>query len=279
MFVLKLVILRSIVRRLVNFDNTILEFRPFRPFRIKKQQRSSSEFMSILSTRSHLRRALSRHIPHFPSLPQYQFRSSSNGQRRSSSNGQRRSGDIYTRLIEERIVFLNQPIEDAVASNLVAQLLFLEAEDSSAPISLILNSPGQPSRNATRPCPFDNIIRGAGGSVTAGFAIYDTVSLSSSPSRFSADSFSVCVCLDAGKSIWVNNDSELADADGIVWTRIVHLKSSPHDRQRSSFINGFVAARCRRTWSQTRPPEFLHHDTPAVGWSRWTSVGHQYCRC
>ncbi|BGP49280.1 hypothetical protein JCM10450v2_005164 [Rhodotorula kratochvilovae] len=65
-----------------------------------------------------------------------------------------RVSDVYSRLLQERIVFLNGPIEDALSSVTVAQLLFLEAE-SSAPISLYINSPG--------------------GSVTAGMAIYDTM--------------------------------------------------------------------------------------------------------
>ncbi|BGO92646.1 hypothetical protein NBRC10512_008176 [Rhodotorula toruloides] len=65
-----------------------------------------------------------------------------------------RVSDVYSRLLQERIVFLNGPVEDALSSVVVAQLLFLEAE-SSAPISLYINSPG--------------------GSVTAGMAIYDTM--------------------------------------------------------------------------------------------------------
>ncbi|GAA5940030.1 hypothetical protein JCM1841_001952 [Sporobolomyces salmonicolor] len=65
-----------------------------------------------------------------------------------------RVSDVYSRLLQERIVFLNGPIDDALSSVVVAQLLFLEAE-SSAPISLYINSPG--------------------GSVTAGLAIYDTM--------------------------------------------------------------------------------------------------------
>ncbi|GAA6028734.1 hypothetical protein JCM8097_007368 [Rhodosporidiobolus ruineniae] len=71
-----------------------------------------------------------------------------------------RVSDVYSRLLQERIVFLNAPIDDALSSVVVAQLLFLEAE-SSAPISLYVNSPG--------------------GSVTAGLAIYDTMQFISCP--------------------------------------------------------------------------------------------------
>ncbi|EKM83391.1 hypothetical protein AGABI1DRAFT_110056 [Agaricus bisporus var. burnettii JB137-S8] len=72
-----------------------------------------------------------------------------------------RSYDIFSRLLRERVIMLHGPIRDTDATLVVAQLLFLEAEDSSKPIHLYINSPG--------------------GSVTAGLAIYDTVQYVSSP--------------------------------------------------------------------------------------------------
>ncbi len=66
-----------------------------------------------------------------------------------------RAFDIYSRLLRERIVFLGTQVDDNVADSLVAQLLFLEAEDPEKDIQLYINSPG--------------------GSVTAGMAIYDTM--------------------------------------------------------------------------------------------------------
>ncbi len=66
-----------------------------------------------------------------------------------------RSYDIYSRLLKERIVFLGTPVDDAVASLIVAQMLFLEAEDPDKDITFYINSPG--------------------GVVTAGMAIYDTM--------------------------------------------------------------------------------------------------------
>lgn len=66
-----------------------------------------------------------------------------------------RSYDIYSRLLNERIVFLGEPIDDAVANTIVAQLLHLESADPDKDISLYINSPG--------------------GSVSAGLAIYDTM--------------------------------------------------------------------------------------------------------
>ena len=63
--------------------------------------------------------------------------------------------DIYTRLGVERILFLGSEVNDGIANSLVAQMLYLDSEDSSKPIYLYINSPG--------------------GSVTAGLAIYDTI--------------------------------------------------------------------------------------------------------
>ncbi|AVH63338.1 ATP-dependent Clp endopeptidase, proteolytic subunit ClpP [Nostoc sp. 'Peltigera membranacea cyanobiont' 213] len=66
-----------------------------------------------------------------------------------------RAFDIYSRLLRERIIFLGTPIDDAVANSIVAQLLFLDSEDSEKDIQMYVNSPG--------------------GSVYAGMAIYDTI--------------------------------------------------------------------------------------------------------
>ncbi|NQV51291.1 MAG: ATP-dependent Clp endopeptidase proteolytic subunit ClpP [Candidatus Marinimicrobia bacterium] len=66
-----------------------------------------------------------------------------------------RAYDIYSRLLKERIIFLSTPIDDSIASLVVAQLLFLEAEDSEKDINLYINSPG--------------------GIITSGMAIMDTM--------------------------------------------------------------------------------------------------------
>jgi ATP-dependent Clp protease protease subunit len=72
----------------------------------------------------------------------------------SSSRGER-AYDIYSRLLRERIIFLGDAVEDNVANLVIAQLLFLDAEDPERDISLYINSPG--------------------GVITAGLAIYDTM--------------------------------------------------------------------------------------------------------
>jgi len=71
-----------------------------------------------------------------------------------TSRGER-TYDIYSRLLADRIIFLGMPIDDYVANYIIAQLLFLEAEDPDKDINIYINSPG--------------------GSVTAGLAIYDTM--------------------------------------------------------------------------------------------------------
>ena len=71
------------------------------------------------------------------------------------TNRGERAYDIYSRLLKENIIFLGMPIDDQIADLIVAQLLYLEAEDPDKDISVYINSPG--------------------GSVTAGMAIYDTM--------------------------------------------------------------------------------------------------------
>ena len=71
-----------------------------------------------------------------------------------TSRGER-SYDIYSRLLKERIIFLGEEVNETTASLIVAQMLFLEAEDPEKDIQFYINSPG--------------------GSVTAGMAIYDTM--------------------------------------------------------------------------------------------------------
>ena len=71
------------------------------------------------------------------------------------TGGRERQYDIYSRLLEDRIIFLGDQVTDGLANSLIAQLLFLQKENRSQDISLFINSPG--------------------GSVTAGLAIYDTM--------------------------------------------------------------------------------------------------------
>lgn len=82
-----------------------------------------------------------------------------------------RAYDIYSRLLKDRIIFLGEPIDDHVANLIIAQLLFLDAENSSKDIKFYINTPG--------------------GSVTAGLAIYDTMQF------IKADVSTICVGMAA----------------------------------------------------------------------------------
>ena len=82
-----------------------------------------------------------------------------------------RSYDIYSRLLEDRVIFLTGEINDAVADTVVAQLIYLEGKDPNKDISLYINSPG--------------------GSVTAGLAIYDTMNF------IKCDVSTICIGLAA----------------------------------------------------------------------------------
>lgn len=87
------------------------------------------------------------------------------------SNRGERSYDIYSRLLEDRIIFLSDEVNDVTASLIVAQMLFLDAKDSDKDIQFYINSPG--------------------GSVTAGLAIYDTMQ------HVKADVSTICVGMAA----------------------------------------------------------------------------------
>jgi ATP-dependent Clp protease protease subunit len=76
---------------------------------------------------------------------------------RGGSGGMTLNDSVYDRLLRERIIFLGQPVDDAIANQICAQLLLLSAEDGTRDINLYINSPG--------------------GSVTAGMAIFDTMEL------------------------------------------------------------------------------------------------------
>lgn len=78
-----------------------------------------------------------------------------------------RAYDIYSRLLKDRVIFLGEPVDDSVANTLIAQLLFLDAENSKEDIKLYINSPG--------------------GSVTAALALYDTIQ------HVKADVSTICI--------------------------------------------------------------------------------------
>jgi len=100
------------------------------------------------------------------------------------TNRGERAYDIYSRLLKDRIILLGSAIDDNVANSIVAQLLFLEAEDPEKDISLYINSPG--------------------GSITAGMAIYDTMQF------INADVSTICIGMAASMGAFLLT----AGADG-----------------------------------------------------------------
>jgi ATP-dependent Clp protease protease subunit len=95
------------------------------------------------------------------------------------TNRGERAYDIYSRLLKDRIIMLGTPIDDNVANSVVAQLLFLNAEDSDKDISLYINSPG--------------------GSISAGMAIYDTVQ------HIKPDVSTICIGMAASMGAFLLN--------------------------------------------------------------------------
>ena len=98
-----------------------------------------------------------------------------------TSRGER-SYDIYSRLLEDRIIFLSGEIDDAVANTVVAQLIYLEAKDPQKDISLYINSPG--------------------GSVSAGLAIYDTMNY------IKCDVSTICIGMAASMGAFLLSSGE-----------------------------------------------------------------------
>jgi ATP-dependent Clp protease protease subunit len=98
------------------------------------------------------------------------------------TNKGERSYDIYSRLLEDRIVFLAGGIDDNVANLIVAELLYLEGKDPSKDIQLYINSPG--------------------GSVSAGFAIYDTMNY------IKCDVCTICIGLAASMGAFLLSSGE-----------------------------------------------------------------------
>ncbi len=131
-----------------------------------------------------------------------------------------RAFDIFSRLLRERIIFLGQPIDDTISNVVVAQLLFLEAEDPEKDIFVYINSPG--------------------GSVTAGMAIYDTMQ------HIGPDVSTICVGLAASMGAFLL-------AGGTTGKRI----SLPHAR--IMIHQPLGGAQGQATDIEIQAKEILHH--------------------
>ena len=164
------------------------------------------------------------------------------------TSGGERSYDIYSRLLKDRIIFLNGEVTDDMAAVAVAQLLFLESQDSKKDIFIYINSPG--------------------GSVSAGLAIYDTVKF------ISCDVSTICIGLAASMgSVLLSSGTKgkrmiLPNAEVMI-----HQPSGGSQGQASEIaieaehiiairkrLNGILAANCGR------PVEDLEKDTDRDHW-------------
>ena len=106
-----------------------------------------------------------------------------------------RAFDIFSRLLRERIVFLGQQVDDSISNIIVAQLLFLEADDPEKDIFLYINSPG--------------------GSVTAGMAIYDTMQ------HIRPDVSTICVGLAASMGAFLLTGGAKGKRLSLLYIRIM----------------------------------------------------------
>lgn len=159
------------------------------------------------------------------------------------TNRGERSYDIYSRLLNDRIVFLSEEVNDVTASLVVAQLLYLEAQDADKEISLYINSPG--------------------GSISSGMAIYDTMNF------IKCDVSTICIGMAAsmgafllaagakGKRIALPNSEimihqPLGSAEGQATDILIHAN---HIKRIRETINGVLAD------ATGKPIEVIRQDT------------------
>jgi ATP-dependent Clp protease protease subunit len=174
-----------------------------------------------------------------------------------TSNRGERAFDIYSRLLRERIIFVNGQVEDNMAALVCAQLLFLEAENPKKEISLYINSPG--------------------GVVSAGLAVYDTMQFIKSPvatlcmgTAYSMGSF-LLMAGAAGRRAALPNASILVHqpsggAQGKVTDVLIHAEESRKLKER---LNQIYASHCGRTVDEVeRALDRDRYMTPdeAVSW-------------
>jgi ATP-dependent Clp protease protease subunit len=181
-----------------------------------------------------------------------------------SSRGER-AFDIYSRLLRERIIFLNGQVEDNMAALICAQLLFLEAENPKKDIAIYINSPG--------------------GSVSAGLAIYDTMQFVKSPvatlcmgTAYSMGSF-LLMAGEPGHRVALPNASILVHQPlggfpgGQVSDFLLHADESRRVKHR---LNELYSQHCGRTIEEVEEAlDRDHYLTPAQA-QEWGLIDHVY---
>ena len=180
-----------------------------------------------------------------------------------SARGER-AFDIFSRLLRDRIVFVNGPIDDGVAALVNAQLLFLEAENPDKPIAMYINSPG--------------------GVVTSGFAIYDTMQWIKCPvatvcmgTAYSMGSF-LLMAGAAGKRIALPNASIMVHQpsggfQGVVSDIERHAEDIVRTKRR---LHEIYARHCGRTYEEVERTLDRDHFMTATEAKAWGLVDHVY---
>ncbi len=180
-----------------------------------------------------------------------------------SSRGER-AFDIFSRLLRERIIFLNGPIDDGVSALVCAQLLFLESENPKKEISMYINSPG--------------------GIVTSGFAIYDTMQYIKSPVG------TVCMGMAASMGSFLLMAGAPGQRIALPNARIMlHQPSGGFSGQASDIqrhaedilktkrrLNEIYAKHCGRTYEEVETTLDRDHFMNALEAKDWGIVDHVY---
>jgi ATP-dependent Clp protease protease subunit len=180
-----------------------------------------------------------------------------------SSRGER-SFDIYSRLLRERIIFVNGEFEDTMASLVTAQLLFLEAENSGKPIYLYINSPG--------------------GVVTSALAIYDTMQFIKAPvgtlcMGMAASAATVILAAGAeGQRVALPNASIMVHQpsggyQGKVTDILIHAEESLRLKRK---INNIYAKHCGRTYEEVEAALERDRYMTAEQAQQWGLVDHVF---
>jgi len=181
-----------------------------------------------------------------------------------TSRGER-SFDIYSRLLRERIIFVNGPVESNMAALICAQLLFLESENPKKDIALYINSPG--------------------GEVNAGLAIYDTMQFIKAPvatlcmgTAYSMGSF-LLMAGAPGRRVALPNASILVHQPsggfqhGQVTDFLIHAEESRRLKRR---LNEIYAAHCGRTYEDVEAALDRDHYLSPEEARAWGLIDHIY---
>jgi ATP-dependent Clp protease, protease subunit len=180
-----------------------------------------------------------------------------------SARGER-AFDIFSRLLRDRIIFVNGPIDDSIAALVNAQLLFLEAENPEKPVAMYINSPG--------------------GVVTSGLAIYDTMQWISCPvatvcmgTAYSMGSF-LLMAGAAGKRIALPNASILVHQpsggfQGVASDIQRHAEDIIRTKRR---LNEIYSKHCGRTYDEVERTLDRDHFMSASEAKEWGLVDHVY---